>query len=106
MVREDAKNAILPNMSPLDFSRFSTVGRSAPEAGRSAVGPGRCSLLLRIVCNVNVVFVVSLSEAHPGVADGPPQGPKRSALRGISKTLPLSGIIYGIPNSCLRIDVY
>jgi hypothetical protein len=51
-------------------------------------------------------FAVFLSEAIPGVADGLPQGPTRSALRGISKTLPLSRIIYGIPTSCLRIDVY
>jgi hypothetical protein len=47
-----------------------------------------------------------LSEALPGVTDGPPQGPERSAFRGISKILPLSRIIYGIPNSCLRIDMY
>jgi hypothetical protein len=47
-------------------------------------------------------FAVFLSEALPGVADGPPQGPRWSALKGISKTLPLSGIIYGISNGCLR----
>jgi hypothetical protein len=40
-----------------------------------------------------LVFAVFLSEGLPSVADG-------------SKTLPLSGLIYGIPNSCLRIDVY
>jgi hypothetical protein len=43
-----------------------------PEAGRSTLGLGRCSLLLRIVRSVNVVFAVFLSEAHPSVADGPP----------------------------------
>jgi hypothetical protein len=50
-------------------------------------------------------FAVFLSEAPPGVADGPRQGPGQSTLRGISKTFPLSQIIYGIPNSCLSIYV-
>jgi hypothetical protein len=63
------------------FSSFSTVRQSAPEAGRSALGLGRCSLLLRIVHSVNIVFAVFLSEAHPSVADCPPQGPRRSAHR-------------------------
>jgi hypothetical protein len=51
------------------------------------------------------VFAVFLSEAHPSVADGPPQGPGRSAHRCFSKKLLLSGIIYGIPDSRLRIVV-
>jgi hypothetical protein len=51
------------------------------------------------------VFAVFLSEAHPGVVDGPPQGPGRSAHRCFFKKLLLSGIIYGIPNSRLRIVV-
>jgi hypothetical protein len=51
------------------------------------------------------VFVVFLSEAHPGVAYGPPQGPGRSAHRCFSKKLLLSRIIYGIPDSRLRIVV-
>jgi hypothetical protein len=38
------------------FSGFSTRGRSVPEARRSKLGPGRCSLLLRIVCSVNASF--------------------------------------------------
>jgi hypothetical protein len=46
-----------------------------------------------------------LSEAHPSVADGPPQGLGRSAHRCFSKKVLLSGIIYGIPNSRLRIVV-
>jgi hypothetical protein len=41
------------------------------------------------------VFAVFLSEAHPGVTDGP---------HGcFCKKLILSGIIYGIPDSQLRI---
>jgi hypothetical protein len=38
------------------FSGFSTTGRSAPEAGRPAVGIGRCSLLHRMVRSVNLCF--------------------------------------------------
>jgi hypothetical protein len=49
------------------------------------------------------VFAVFLSEAHPGVVDGPAQGPERSEHRCFSKKiLLLSGIIYGIPDSQLR----
>jgi hypothetical protein len=51
------------------------------------------------------VFAVFLSEAHPGVVDGPPQGPGRSTRRCFSKKLLLSGIIYGIPDNRLRIVV-
>jgi hypothetical protein len=51
------------------------------------------------------VFAVFLSEAHPSVADGPPQGPGRSAHRCVSKKLLLSEIVYGIPDSRLRIVV-
>jgi hypothetical protein len=51
------------------------------------------------------VFVVFLSEAHPDVEDGPSQGPRRSAHRCFSKKLLLSGIIYGIRYSRLRIVV-
>jgi hypothetical protein len=48
------------------------------------------------------VFTVFLSEAHPGVADGPPQGRGRSAHMCFSKKVLLSGIIYGILDSRLR----
>jgi hypothetical protein len=51
------------------------------------------------------VFAVFLSEAHPGVADGLPQGSGRSEHRCFSKKLLLSGIVYDIPNSRLRIVV-
>jgi hypothetical protein len=51
------------------------------------------------------VFAVFLSKAHPGVADGPPLGPEWSAHRCFSKKLLLSGIIYGIPDSRLRVVV-
>jgi hypothetical protein len=46
-----------------------------------------------------------LSEDHPGVADGPPQGPGRSAFGLFFKKLLLSGIIYGIPDSRFSIVV-
>jgi hypothetical protein len=51
------------------------------------------------------VFAEFLSEAHPSVADGPSQGPGRSAPRCFSKKLLLSRIIYSIPDSRLRIVV-
>jgi hypothetical protein len=52
------------------------------------------------------IFVLVLSDGHPGVADGPPQGPGRSAL-GLffKKKLLLSGIIYGILDSRFSIVV-
>jgi hypothetical protein len=51
------------------------------------------------------VFAMFLSEARPGVVNGPPQGPGRSAHRCFSKKLILSGIIYGIPDSRRRVVV-
>jgi hypothetical protein len=47
---------ILPNPSPSGFSGFSTTGRSALEAGRSALGLEQCLLLLRTVRSVNICF--------------------------------------------------
>jgi hypothetical protein len=63
------------------FSGFSTIELSMPEAGRSALGLERCSLLLWTFCSVNIVSTVFLSEAHPGVADGTSQGPGQSTHR-------------------------
>jgi hypothetical protein len=55
---------------------------------------------------LSCVYAVFLSEGHPGVADGPPQGSRRSAVRCFySKKLLLSGIIYGIPDSRVRMVV-
>jgi hypothetical protein len=51
------------------------------------------------------VFVEFLSEAHPSVVDGLPEGPGRSTHRCFSKKLILSGIIFGIPDSRFRIVV-
>jgi hypothetical protein len=68
--------------------------RSALEAGRSKLGPRRCSLLLWIVRSRNVSFAWFLSEAHQGVADGPHTGE-------FFKKLLLSGLIYGISESRL-----
>jgi hypothetical protein len=47
---------ILSNPSPSSVSGFSTTERSVPEAGRSTLGHGRCSLLLRTICSVNLCF--------------------------------------------------
>jgi hypothetical protein len=51
------------------------------------------------------VYAVFMSEGHPGVADGPPQGPGRPALRCFSKKLLPSGKIYGILDSRVRMVV-
>ena len=76
---KDSRVGTAPSYGSKGYPCFRVL--TAPKAGRSAFGLGRCSLLLRTVRSVNVVFTVFLSEAHPSVADGPPQGPKRSAAR-------------------------
>jgi hypothetical protein len=85
-VREDA---IIHFTEPVTFRFFCSsptgrsapeAGRSAPEAGRSARGLGRCLLFLRTVRSVHLGFALVLSEAHPSVADYPPQRPGWSAL--------------------------
>ena len=45
-------------IEPVTFGFFgsSPTGRSAPEAERSELGLGRCSLLHRTVCSVNLCF--------------------------------------------------
>jgi hypothetical protein len=87
------------------FFWFSPIGRSAPEARRSALGLGRCSLLRRTVHSVDLCFAVFMSEGHLGAVDGPPQRLGRSARRCFSKNLLLFRIIYGIPDSRLRMVV-
>jgi hypothetical protein len=96
-VREDA---IIHFTEPVTFGFFgsSPTERSAPEAGRSALGLGRFLLFHWTVRIVDSCF-------SPGVADGPPQGPGRSARRCFSKKLLLSRIIYGIPDSRFRVVV-
>jgi hypothetical protein len=78
-VREDAINHFI---EPVTFGFFgsSPTGQSAPEPGRSAHGLGRCLLSLQTVRIRDMCFALVLSVGHPGVADGPPQGPGRSAL--------------------------
>jgi hypothetical protein len=78
-VREDA---IIHFSEPVTFGLFgsSPTGRSMLEAGRSAQGLGRSLLFLRTVRSETCIFALVLSEGHPGVADGPPQGSGRSAL--------------------------
>jgi hypothetical protein len=55
-VREDAKNSFYRTRHLQVFLDFSTVGRSAPEAGRSVLGPERCMIFLRTVSSVNTCF--------------------------------------------------
>jgi hypothetical protein len=68
------ENAIIHFTEPVTFGFFSSppIGRSAPEAGWSALGLGRCLLFYRTVRSVDLCFALVLSEAHPSVADGPP----------------------------------
>jgi hypothetical protein len=74
--------AIIHFSEPVTFGLFgfSPTGQSAPEPGRSAHGLGRSLLFLRTVHSAYLIFALVLSECHPGVADGPPQGPGWSAL--------------------------
>jgi hypothetical protein len=93
---------------PVTFGFFLVLQQ--PDGPRlRSVGPRLVSDGARFSIERSVVltciFAVFLSEAHLSVADGPPQGPGRSAHRCFSKRLLLSGIIYGIPDSRLRIVV-
>jgi hypothetical protein len=78
-VREDA---IIHFTEPVIFGFFgsSPTGRSAPEAGRSARGLGRCLLSIGRSTVETCVFALVLFEGHLGVADGPSQRPGRSVL--------------------------
>jgi hypothetical protein len=63
-VREDAKNHFT---EPITFGFFgsSPTGRSAPEAGRSAHGLGRCLLFLRTVRCVELCFCSGSVQGSP-----------------------------------------
>jgi hypothetical protein len=76
-VREPAKIHFSEPVT-FGFFGFSPTGRSAPEAGRSARGLRRSALFLRTDIMQTWIFALVLSECHPRVADGPPQGPGRS----------------------------
>ena len=81
LVRTVREPAIIHFSEPVTFGFFGSLptGRSAPETGRSERGLRRSALILRTVHSADSDFLV-LSEGHPCVADGPPQGPGRSAL--------------------------
>jgi hypothetical protein len=57
-VREDA---IIHFTEPVIFGFFGSVptGRSAPEAGRFALGLGRFLLFNRTICSVDLCFCIS-----------------------------------------------
>jgi hypothetical protein len=56
-VREDA---IIHFTEPVTFRFFDSAptGRSAPEAGQSALGLGRCLLFHWTVCSVDLCFCI------------------------------------------------
>ena len=82
LVRTVREAAIIHFSEPVTFGffGFSPTGRSAPEAGRSAQGLGRSLLFLRTVHSTDLDFCIGSVRGSIGVADGPPQGPGRSAL--------------------------
>jgi hypothetical protein len=72
-VREDA---IIHFSEPVTFGFF--LVPHLPDGPRE-VSDGPCFSSERSVVQT-WIFALVLSEGHPGVADGPPQGPGRSAL--------------------------
>jgi hypothetical protein len=80
--RRVRKDAIIhfPNLSPSGFSvpHLSDGPRLRPDGPRR-VSDGPCFSSRRSVVQT-WIFALVLSEGHPGAADGPPQGPGRSAL--------------------------
>ena len=72
---------ILPNPSPSGFLVLHRLDgpRLRPDGPRLVSDGARFSIGRSVV--LTCVFAVFLSEAHPSVADGPPQGPGRSAHR-------------------------
>jgi hypothetical protein len=63
-VREDT---IIHFSEPVTFGFFGSVptGRSAPEAGRSALGLGRCLLFCRTVRSVDLCFCIGSVRGSP-----------------------------------------
>jgi hypothetical protein len=101
MVRKDAKNVFYRTCHLRGFLVFQRPNgpRLMPNSPR-LVSDG-APFFGRFIVLMNV-FAVFLSDALLGVADGPPQGPKRSAHMCFFKKLLLSGIIYGILDNQLR----
>jgi hypothetical protein len=87
MIREDTKNTFYQTHHLRVFLVFHLLD------GLRLVSDGACFSIGRSVV-LTCVFAVFLSEAHPSVANGLPQGPKRSAHR-----------CFSIPDSRLRIVV-
>jgi hypothetical protein len=63
-VREDA---IIHFTEPVTFGVFgsSPTGRSAPKAGRSALGLGRCLLFRRMVRIIDLCFCIGSARGSP-----------------------------------------
>jgi hypothetical protein len=105
MVHEDAKNELYRTRHLQGFLVLQRPDgpRLRLDGPRLVSNGARFSIERSVV--LTCVFAVFLSEAHPDVADGPPQGPGLSVHRCFSKKLLLSRIIYDIPDSQLRIAV-
>jgi hypothetical protein len=96
---------ILPNPSPLGFSGFSTTRRSTSEARRSKLGPDGARFSFRQSAVLTYVLhnscprhtLVSRTVRRRGL-DGPRTGE-------FLKKLLLSRIIYGIPDSRMKIHI-
>jgi hypothetical protein len=101
----DSKNAFYRTRHLQVFLVFQRPNgpRLRPDGPRMVSNGARFSFERSVV--LTCVFAVFLSKAHPGVADSPPQGPEQSAHRCFSKKFFLSRIIYGIPDSRLRVAV-
>ena len=80
MVRKDAKNAFYRTRHLRGFLVFQRPDgpRLRPDGPRLVSDGARFSIGQFIV--LTCIYAVFLSEAHFGVADGPPQGPGRSAF--------------------------
>jgi hypothetical protein len=74
MVRMDA----IYNFTEFDTFGFTTTGLLVHEAGRSAQGVGRYSLIFRTIRNRNLYLAMFMSEVQWSVAKGPSEGPGRS----------------------------
>jgi hypothetical protein len=102
-----ARTLIIHFTEPVTFGFFwfFTTGRSTPEAERSALGLGRCSLLHRTVRSVDLCLRSVPIRGSPWCRGWSAAMARTVRAKVFSKKLLLSGIIYGIPDSRVRMVV-